>query len=108
MKKMVALGILVTVVLGWVSLSYKNQNVPADAVVLAPSSQMGWPFIYSQVGVRGVCNGLLDGGIDNNVNPACDPTVIHNYYALAGDLAFCVLAGSLTSFIAYRLSRIHR
>lgn len=102
MKKMLMLGILVTVVLGWVSLSYKTQDVSTDAAALTPSSQTGWPFSYKDVRARGLCEGSI------STNPQCDPPTIYNYYSLAGDILLCLIAGALTSLTAYRLSRFHK
>lgn len=100
MRMALLLGILVTLVLGGLSISYKTQNVPADDTFLTPSSQTGWPFTYKHIGARGLCEGS-----NQDDSPTCDPPLIYNFYALGGDIILCLMAGAATSSLIYFSSR---
>lgn len=110
MKKVVTLGLVLTAIFCWFSLTHKQ--LISNQFAYSKLYAKGWPFHYRNVEwgldrVRddpNLCNALNPDGTPNLRCASIDDSI--NYTPLAENVAICATAGFAAAFGASKLTRL--
>jgi len=99
MKKILVLGALIVGLLVYFSLTanYDRNN----------TNYKGWPIAYQQTQKLNIQQALCMG-VNSDLTPATGCYAVfptNNYFAIASDVVFCILAGLGIANLAHRLEK---